>query len=162
MVGARGGEPVRAGAQRVAQLGAHRLEVVGGGLLGEGPLPHHVRAKRRMPNVCRIVQRLRQPIDGVEILGERRPAPVDTGRHRGTRDVLGPLEVADDQMPLLERGRGEREAAVAHDDGGHPVPARGRAERIPEHLRVHVRVAVDEAGRDDVAGRRRSPRGLLR
>ena len=31
------------------------------------------------------------------------------------------------------------------------MPARAGAERIPEHLRVHVGVAVDKAGRHDVA-----------
>src|SRR5439155_15226264 len=35
--------------------------------------------------------------------------------------------------------------------GGDPVPARARAEGVPAHLGVHVSVAVDEPGRDDVA-----------
>ena len=48
-------------------------------------------------------------------------------------------------------GRRQREPAVAHDHGGHAVPARAGAQRVPEHLGVHVGVAVDEAGGDDVA-----------
>ena len=71
--------------------------------------------------------------------------------HGVGRDVLGPLEVAHDEMALVGAGRREREAAVAHDHGGHAVVARARAERVPQHLGVHVGVAVDEAGRDDVA-----------
>jgi hypothetical protein len=46
--------------------------------------------------------------------------------------------------------RREREPAVTHDHGGHAVVARERSEGIPEDLRVHVGVAVDEARRDDV------------
>src|SRR4029450_12937359 len=42
----------------------------------------------------------------------------------------------------------EREAAFSHHDAGDAVPARRSAEGIPEDLRVHVRVAVHEAGRD--------------
>ena len=71
--------------------------------------------------------------------------------HGVGRDVLGPLEVAHDEVALVGPGRGEREAAVAHDHAGHAVPARAGAERVPQHLGVHVGVAVDEAGRDDVA-----------
>ena len=82
---------------------------------------------------------------------KRLPGPVDAGGQGGRRDVLGPLEVADDQLAAVGMGRGQREAAVAHHHGRDAVPARGGAERIPEHLGVHVGVAVDEAGRDDVA-----------
>ena len=66
-------------------------------------------------------------------------------------DVLGPLEVAHDEVALVGPGRRQREAAVAHDHAGDAVPARAGAERVPEHLGVHVGVAVDEAGRDHVA-----------
>ncbi len=44
--------------------------------------------------------------------------------------------------------RREREAAIAHHGGRHAVPARTAPAGVPEHLRVHVGVAVDEAGRD--------------
>ena len=70
--------------------------------------------------------------------------------HGVGRDVLGPLEVAHDEMALVGPRRCEGEAAVAHDHAGDAVVARARAERVPQHLGVHVRVAVDEAGRDDV------------
>ena len=47
----------------------------------------------------------------------------------------------------------DREPAVARDHGGDPVVARRRERGIPEHLRVVVRVDVDEARRHDaVAG----------
>ena len=48
-------------------------------------------------------------------------------------------------------GRGEPDAAVAHDDGGHPVPARRRDLRVPGGLAVVVGVDVDPARRDEEA-----------
>ena len=54
-------------------------------------------------------------------------------------------------LAVLGAGRRDREAAVAGDDGGDAVEARRRERRVPEHLRVVVRVDVDEPGRDDVA-----------
>ena len=44
-------------------------------------------------------------------------------------------------------GRGDAEAAVAGDDGRDAVPGRRREVGIPQHLRVVVRVRIDEAGR---------------
>src|SRR5581483_8691200 len=80
-----------------------------------------------------------------------RPRPVDARRHRRARDVLGPLEVAHDELLRRRRRGGEREPAVPHDRRRHPVPARAAAELVPEHLRVHVGVAVDEPGGHGVA-----------
>ena len=50
---------------------------------------------------------------------------VDAGRWpRVGGDVLGPFQVADDQLACsLGSGRGECEAAMPHDHGGHAVPA---------------------------------------
>src|SRR5262249_55438581 len=47
----------------------------------------------------------------------------------------------------------EAHAAVAHHHGGDAVVARWRAERVPRDLRVEMRVDVDEARRDELAGR---------
>ena len=49
----------------------------------------------------------------------------------------------------LGRDRGEPDAAVAHQERGHAVPARGGEHRVPRDLAVVVRVHVDEAGRDE-------------
>ena len=49
----------------------------------------------------------------------------------------------------LPAGR-QGEAAIAHHDRGDAVPARAGAQRIPEVLGVHVRVAIDEPRRDHV------------
>src|SRR5262249_20061022 len=73
--------------------------------------------------------------------------------HRLGGDVFRTLEVAHDQVLLVGPARRQGEAAVAHDDAGHAVPARARAEGIPRDLRVHVGVAIDEAGGDDLVAR---------
>src|SRR6185436_9192973 len=52
---------------------------------------------------------------------------------------------------LVGLGAGcQGEAAIAHHHAGDTVPARRGAEGIPEDLRVHVGVPIDEAGRDDL------------
>ena len=74
-------------------------------LVGERAFAHRVGAQRRVPDVRRVVDRLRAAVDRVQVLGERRPPPVDPRGHRVAGDVLGPLEVADHERPLL-RGAG--------------------------------------------------------
>ena len=60
------------------------------------------------------------------------------------------LEIADDQVLVLLGAGREREAAVPHHRSDAVVAGR-RAERVPEDLRVHVRVAVDDPGGDNVS-----------
>ena len=69
--------------------------------------------------------------------------------HRLGRDVLDRGQAAREPLAVLGLAGRQREAAVAHHHGGDAVPARAAAERVPGDLRVHVGVAVDEAGRDD-------------
>ena len=69
------------------------------------------------------------------------------------RSGIASMRVIDsiDRSRSLGAHRREAEAAVADHDRRDAVPARQRAVRIPEQLRVVVRVQVDEAGRDDQA-----------
>ena len=98
----------------------------------------------------------------VEEFGKGLPAPLDAGLHGGAADVLGAFEIADDEVGFALAAGRQGEAAVAHDHAGHAVEARAGADRIPEDLRVHVGVHVDEARRHDMAlgvqrlGRRRA------
>ena len=55
--------------------------------------------------------------------------------------------------------RRDAEAAVADHHGRDAVPGRDRQHAIPEHLRVVVRVDVDEARRDGAAARVERARG---
>ena len=96
-------KPDRAGRERVGELALHRREVVVGGLLVEGALAHRRRAQRRVADVGGVVDPLREPVDRVEVLGERLPAPLDAGGERARVDVLGPLEVAHDERAGVGR-----------------------------------------------------------
>ena len=107
-----------------------------------------------MADVAGVVDPLGQGLHAIEELGEGGPRPVDAGVHRLGGDVLGPFQVAHDEVPLGLAAGGEREAAVAHHHAGHAVPARALTKRLPVDLRVHVGVAVDEARRH------REPRGV--
>ncbi len=148
---ARGREAHRAGADRVAELALHRAKVVLRRRLLERALAHHVGAEGAVAEVARVVDALGQGVETVEPLRKRRPPPLDARLHRLERDVLGTLEVPDDEVLVGRGARGERKSTVAHHHGRDTVPARAGAERVPEDLRVHVRVAVDETGCDDQA-----------
>jgi len=137
--------------ERAPELLLHRFEIVLARDLVEGALAHDVGAQGRVTHVPRVVDALGQRLERVEELGVGGPRPLDAGLHGLRGDVLGALEVADDEASVRLGARGEREAAIAHDDAGDAVPAGGGAERVPEDLGVHVGVPVDEAGRDDLA-----------
>src|SRR5262249_4272210 len=108
------------------------------------------RAHGRVADVAAVVDALGQGLEDVEEFGIGGPAPLDARLHRGRWDVLGTLEVAyDEVLVLLGAGR-QGEPAIAHHDTGDAMPARRGPERIPEDLRVHVGVAVDETGSDHV------------
>ena len=66
-------------------------------------------------------------------------------------DVFGTFEVANYKISLVGTGGGECETTVAHDDGGDSMPAGAGAKWIPGDLCIHVGMAVNETGRDDVA-----------
>ncbi len=78
---ARGGEADGAGAQGVAQLALHRLEVVLGGRLIEGALAHHVGAQGGVADVAGVVDALGQRLEGVEELRVGGPLPLDARLH---------------------------------------------------------------------------------
>ena len=104
-----------------------------------------------MAEVGAVVDRLRQPLHGGQVFGEALPSPVDARQHCFGRDVLDRGQTAREPLALLGTARRQREAAIAHDHGGDAVPAGAAAEPVPRDLRIHVRVAVDEARRDDQA-----------
>ena len=111
-------------------------------LLGAGRravrIVHRCHPQRRMADQRRDVDRgLRAP-DGRNIGGHRRidvlviaAKQVQRRRHVGVHE------------------RREADAAIAHDDRGHPLRDLRQHPRIREHDLVVVRVDVDEAGRDD-------------
>ena len=148
---ARSGEAEGAGAYGLLGDARHALDLVLGSLFLEGPLTHDVGAQRRVAHVTRVVDALRHAVEYVEVLRIGLPTPCDAGQHGFASDVLGALEIAEYEVGLgLPAGR-EGEAAIAHHHAGDAVVARAGADGVPEHLGIHVRMAVDEARCDNVA-----------
>ena len=67
--------------------------------------------------------------------------------------LLHDLHQRRQKLPVLGLARRERDGAVAHEHGRDAVVDGGRHLRLPERVRVQVRVQVDEARRDDEAVR---------
>ncbi len=111
------------------------------------PLSHHVSPYRAMRDLGADVDRLRHAVEGVEVLGKGLPSPLDASRERGAGDVLDALHQPDEPVVLIRSDRREADAAVAHDDGRHPVPAARCEQRIPRDLPVEVCVDVHETWR---------------
>ena len=88
-------------------------------------------------------------LQGVEVFREGLPLPVDALGEGGAGDVLHPLHELDEEVLLARADRREADAAVAHDGGGHAVPAGGGHDGIPGGLAIVVGVDVHPAGGDN-------------
>ena len=92
-------------------------------------------------------------LDPLEVVAERLPVPRQALLQRRERDALDPGHQPGEVVDVLVGGGREREAAVAAEHGGDAVHRRRARGRVPQQLRVVVRVQVDEAGRDHEIGR---------
>ena len=141
------GEPEGAGGKGLDDQLAHAVDLfVLGRPLG-GLVAQDIEAQRRVPDHGGHIQPRGRRLDGVEVLGEALEAPGDARLERLHGHALDVLEGAGDRRPVLRPGRGDAEAAVAHDDRRDAVPARRGQVAVPQHLSVVVRVDVDESGR---------------
>src|SRR5947207_50988 len=91
----------------------------------------------------------RAAAEGVEVPGGALPAPGQALVERGAGDVLDALHQLDETLPVAGPARREPHPAVAHDDGGDPVPRRGEELFVPRGQAVVVGVDVDEARHDE-------------
>jgi hypothetical protein len=149
-VRASGGEADGTRFDRGAQDRGHGVDVVGV-RVSVLAFAHHVGAQRGVRHHRADVERARHACQGVEILGERLPVPLDALVQRGAGDVLDAFHELDEVLVRVGPHRREADAAVPQDRGGHAVPTRRREVRIPGGLTVEVRVHVDETGRDQQA-----------
>ena len=138
----------RAGLQRVGDEPTDLRElVVGRGTRERGIGAHDIEADHRVRHERRDVDALGQRAQRVEVLGEGLEAPVDTRLQRRHLHAFDELERLHDELAIFGTRRRDAEAAVALHDGGDAVPRRRRQVAVPEHLRIEVRVDVDEARR---------------
>ena len=113
---------------------------------------HHVSPHCAMRDLGGDVDGSSGLLQRVQIFREGLPLPVDTFGQRCTGDVFHPFHQLDQVLLITRPNRGKTDPAVAHDDGGHAVPAGWREDRVPGCLTVVMRVNVDPAGGDQQAG----------
>ncbi len=129
----------------ISAISSARRRVVG------AALAEHVGAERTVRHETGHVEHPGRALHFVEVLAEGLPVPVHALGQRAARDVLHALHELDEPGPVRLARRCEADAAVAHHDGGHPVPARRRHLGVPGGLPVVVRVDVDPARRHQEA-----------
>ena len=98
-----------------------------------------------MANERRDVHPLRQRVNRIEVLGVGLEHPRQSEAESLDRHALDALECPEHDLAVLGTRWRDPEAAVAHDGSGYAVPRRRREVTVPEHLRVVVRVRIDEA-----------------
>ena len=112
-------------------------------------ISHHHAAHRRVPGHERHVERGASAIDGIEVLARRVPSPRHAGAQRLERHAFDARQHAHDVVAVGVGERRDGEPAVAPDHGRDAVQRRRREPRVPEDLRVEMRVDVDEPRCDD-------------
>ena len=151
---ARGREAERPGAQAFNGELGHAPAVLFGGRLSVGaPLAHHIDAERGMRHLGGDVGIVGARGDGIEEIREAVPVPRQAFAQHDFGDVFHALHQVDQQVMLVLVARREAHAAVAEQHGRGPVPGRRRQPVAPGHLRIIVRMHVDEAGRYKLAAR---------
>src|SRR4051794_41656578 len=108
-----------------------------------GPVAQYVCAQSSVRDLGGDVEHAGCGIDGVEVLGEGLPLPVDAFVQGGAGDVLHALHQLDQERVAVGPRRREADSAVAHHHGGDAVPAGGADLRVPRDLAVVVGVDVD-------------------
>ena len=151
-----GGEPERARRERVVEQRRDARHLVRGRRAFPRVEPQHREPQGDVADERRVVRRhAHAALDRAAVLGPRGPIPRQMRRERTFREVLEEREDLHDLA--AHRGIGvngrEREAAVAHHHRGDAVAGQRLEIGLPPHDAVEVRVALDEAGRDDAAAR---------
>ena len=123
----------------------HLLQLLGRRLLTDCVGSHHVAPQRAVADEEGRVD-AEPAVEAGEIVAEALPLPVDALLERGERHPFDLRHHPAQVVGITGSAGGEREAAVAADDGGDAVHVRRRRGRVPEQLRVVVRVGIDDAG----------------
>ena len=147
----RGREPKPSRLERLGQQRPHRGDLVVGRDLFAPLRPHHLAAQRAVPHQEPGVH-AQPPVERTEVLGEAGPVPRDAVLQGGQGHALHLGHHLADVVGILGIDRGQSEAAVAADHGGHAVHVGGGGLGVPEQLGVVVRVRVDHPGGDDQPG----------
>ncbi len=145
-------EPHATRGEPLSEQALHLVLLAGRRMPARRILAHHDPPDRRVSDEEPRVHR-ELVLEPIEVLRRRRPVPRHALRERFEGHALDPCEHPHQVVAVLGAERRDREPAVASDHRGDAVQRRGRQRRVPERLRVVVRVDVDEARRDREARR---------
>ena len=152
--GARRRESERACTHAFLDDAPHFLDVLfGRDRTGALALAEHVGPHRTVRHMRTHIDGARQFLQSVEILGEGFPVPFHPFGQRGAGNVLDAFHQADEPFMLVALGGCETDAAIAHDDRRHAMPARRRHFLVPGRLAIVMRMDVDKAGCDQMTAR---------
>jgi hypothetical protein len=149
---ARGREAERPGSDPLLHDLRHAGDIFGRRrLVARAALAHHVGTDRTVGHLRSEIHRELPAFEGVEVLGEALPGPVDAFVQRRAGNVFHALHQLDQEAMRVGVDGSESDAAIAHHGGGHAVVAGGGELRVPGRLAIVVGVDVDEARCDGVA-----------
>lgn len=122
----------------------HLFNLLGRGGSLHGLLAHDVLAHRDVAHQPAHID-ADFPFQGVQIIAEGVPAPGNSLLQNAAGNGLDPDEAFHQRVVVGGLSGCERKAAITHDDGGNAMLGLGGSIGVPENLRVHVGVVVDEA-----------------
>ena len=140
----RGGEPDRAGRQRLAQQLRHPgdltrrrstiTRLITHDVIPQGGVSHHPRHVESGPGT----------LDRIEILGKRLERPVHPRPQRISRHALDVLQRQHDRLARIRTSRRHRIPTIPHNHRRDAMPTRRHQVTIPRDLRVVMRMTVNE------------------
>ena len=122
--GARCRKTQRPGAHAFLDDAGHFGDVLGSGYGARlFPIAKHICTHRAVRHMRANIDGARQPLQLVQIFREGFPVPAHPLRQGGARNILDAFHQADQPFVPVRLGRRKADAAIAHDDSGHAMPA---------------------------------------
>ena len=141
----RGGEADRAGVQALDHEPLHLRHLRRGRRALRGVLAQDVGAHRRVADERGDVRHEAAALEHAQVLRVGLELPLHAGPQRVERHALHVRQVAQREVAVRRAARRDGEAAVADHDARDAERHRRRGERVPDQLRVEVRVEIDDA-----------------
>ena len=113
------------------------------------PVAEHIGAHRRVRHSRTQIEGARHLGEGIDVLTERLPTPVDAFVQRRSGNVLDRLHQLDQERLAAGANRRETDATVPHHCRGDTMVDRRTHHGIPGRLAVVVGVHVDPTGGDE-------------
>ena len=121
---ARGGKADRTGTHRLRAQGAHFSDVLfRRRFQARATFAHHINTQRAMGKLRTDIDVMRTRRHRIEIVRKTVPCPAQAFVQGNTGNVFHPFHQFDQAVLIGGAHRCEADAAIAHDDRGHTMPA---------------------------------------